>query len=202
MNVGATYVVIQVWRESGPAATVCTPVGNGSEAIPSSFQFWMYLFFMSKFYELLDTILLILRGRPLTLLHVWHHASVMYETWGWLEFGVTVGIYGMWFNTFVHIIMYAYYAAALLKIPFPLKKSITTLQIVQFITGFLSLIPFTYLHFTGTGCSGVIGLLISAVINGSYLLLFLRFFKKTYFAETKRKPLGQVDKLVPSNKTD
>lgn len=180
MNVGATTAVVRTWKEEGPAATVCTRLDTSSSALPPDFQFWMYMFFLSKFYELLDTVLLVLRGRPLTLLHVWHHVSVMFETWGWLTFGVTVGIYGMWFNCFVHIIMYAYYAAALLKMPFPLKKGITTIQIVQFVTGFLSLIPYSYLHISGPGCTGVVGLAISAAINGSYLLLFLRFFKKTY----------------------
>lgn len=104
----------------------------------------------------------------------------MFETWGWLEYNVTVGIYGMWFNTAVHVIMYAYYACALLKLQFPLKKSITIIQIVQFVTSFTSLIPYTWLYVSNGGCTGLFGLAISAFINGSYLLLFIQFFKNTY----------------------
>ena len=162
--------------------TICTPIG---QRLPNVVQKAMYVFLWSKLYELIDTFLIAIRGRPLIFLHVWHHFSVMFEVWGWLHFDVTVGIYGMMFNTFVHIFMYAYYAATVLKIPFTFKRAITTTQIVQFLTGFCSLLPYTYIHLTTAGCTGVPGLVLSGLINGSYLVLFAQFFRNTYTKNEK-----------------
>lgn len=174
MHGGASLAIARVARADGWASTVCAP-GD----VAGDVQWWQYVFFLSKLYELADTALLVLRGRRPTLLHVWHHASVVYEVWMWLEDGVVIGVYGMWFNTLVHVVMYAYYAAALLKIPFPGKKMITMCQIVQFVAGFTSLVPYIWLRSRGP-CRGGRGLAVSALINATYLLLFLRFFRKTY----------------------
>lgn len=177
MNLGALCAVITISHTHSFSATLCTaPL----QAVPPQIEFWLYLFYLSKLYELFDTVILVLRRRPLTLLHVWHHTSVMYEIYAWLHFGVTIGIYGMLFNTAVHVFMYFYYAFALLKVRFPFKRAITVSQIVQFCTGFASLFPFARLHFAGQGCRGVPGLLISALINGSYLVLFIKFYGNTY----------------------
>lgn len=165
-------------------STICTPAG---QRLPNVMQKAMYVFLWSKLYELMDTFLIAMRGRPLIFLHVWHHFSVMFEVWGWLHFDVTVGLYGMMFNTFVHIFMYGYYAAAVLKIPFPFKRAITTTQIVQFMTGFCSLIPYTYMHLSTPGCTGVPGLVLSGIINASYLILFAQFFRSTYMKKKKTK---------------
>ena len=37
---------------------------------------WICLFVFSKIFELGDTVLLILRKRPLSILHVWHHPRI------------------------------------------------------------------------------------------------------------------------------
>lgn len=177
MNLGISYAAYLVSKDTGISSTICSPYDT---EVPFVVQRWFYIFYLSKYYELLDTFLLILRGRPLTVLHAWHHTSVVYEIWAWLESGMVLGVYGMWFNTFVHVIMYAYYASVLLKIRFPMKKAITTIQIIQFLTGFASLIPYLWLHLRGEGCRGRVGLTVSALCNASYLLLFLRFFKRTY----------------------
>lgn len=177
MNLGALHAITTVSHLQGFSATLCT---SPLQAMPPQIEFWLYLFYLSKLYELFDTAILVLRRRPLTLLHVWHHTSVMYEVYAWLRFGVALGIYGMLFNTAVHVFMYFYYAVALLKVRFRFKRAITVFQIVQFCTGFVSLIPFARLHFAGHGCRGVPGLIISAFINGSYLVLFIKFYGKAY----------------------
>lgn len=206
MNLGITSAIVGVVKrpELGLRATVCTPAVGRFPQLPGELQYWLYIFYLSKFYELLDTVLLILRGRPLTLLHVWHHASVLAEVWGWQEYGVTVAVYGMWFNTFVHVIMYAYYAASLLKIPFPLKRAITSVQIIQFITGFCSLMPFAHYHFQGAGCTGVPGLALAAVINGSYLALFVQFFNRTYLGKRRKQSIAARSGVIapPTGKED
>ena len=71
---------------------------------------WICLFVFSKIVELGDTVLLILRKRPLTILHVWHHLSVL--PWAWNELGnesAPSATFAM-MNLTVHFIMYGYFA--------------------------------------------------------------------------------------------
>lgn len=196
MNIGVSIAIFNASKFEGITATMCTWRDRQPPVIPNELQFWLYVFYVSKFYELFDTVLLILRGKPLTLLHVWHHTTVMLESWAFLEFGVTISVYGMWFNTFVHVFMYAYYAAALLRVQFPMKKLITMTQIVQFITGFCSLVPFTYYNSQRTGCTGAWGLAIAGCINASYLILFVQFFRRAYTTKSlKRKMTSFASKI-------
>lgn len=199
MNLHATQGIISVARTTSIAHTICAP---SETQLSPQLRAPMYIFLLSKVYELLDTALLLFRGRAPTTLHVWHHASVSFEVWAWIEFEAAVGIYGMWFNTAVHVVMYAYYALALLKVPFPFKRLITITQIVQFITGFCTLLPFIVLHRRyAQGCHGVPGLIISSFINGSYLVLFIDFFRKTYGPAThRRKATGGDPKMIPGSK--
>ena len=41
--------------------------------------FWSYIYYLSKYYELLDTVLQLLKGRPPPhfFLHTYHHATVL-----------------------------------------------------------------------------------------------------------------------------
>lgn len=66
---------------------------------------------MSKYYELLDTIFQLLKGRdpPHFLLHSFHHVSVLFMAYFWLEYTQTLQFPGLLFNSFVHIVMYFYY---------------------------------------------------------------------------------------------
>src|SRR5690606_8883501 len=71
--------------------------------------FWCYVFYASKYYEMFDTVLICLKKRPLTFVHVYHHFIVPIFFWMLLDTGTT----GQWIlavnNCFVHIIMYYYY---------------------------------------------------------------------------------------------
>lgn len=69
------------------------------------------LFIYSKFVELVDTLWLAVKRRPLTTLHVWHHISVLLYCWH--AYATRIGT-GLWFaamNYLVHSVMYAYFGA-------------------------------------------------------------------------------------------
>lgn len=184
MLLGASVAIIETALSTHDLrGTLCVPRGG---TLPGAMKFWLYIFYASKFWEFLDTPLLIFRGRPLTLLHVWHHASVPLEVFAWLRFEMALGLYGMWFNTLVHFFMYAYFAMHLLNIRVSWKQTLTTLQIVQFCVSFAFLLPWFYLHVsTENGCEGGPALLLSACLNASYLLLFVDYYRRTYSNRSK-----------------
>ena len=74
--------------------------------------FWSYIYYLSKYYELLDTVLQLLKGRPPPhfFLHVYHHSVVIFMSWGWLAYVQTLQFAGLLFNTAVHVVMYYYCA--------------------------------------------------------------------------------------------
>lgn len=79
--VGIGYRVVTIYTSCahGLYAVYC----GCSEApeLSKAMTFWAYLFYLSKYYELFDTVFLVLRKRPLTFLHVYHHAIVMPMCW-------------------------------------------------------------------------------------------------------------------------
>ncbi|ORY73626.1 ELO family [Leucosporidium creatinivorum] len=110
----------------------------------SSFTLWStdfarqsYLFYLSKFYEVVDTAIILAKGKKVQSLQSYHHAGAMLTMFA----GVRTSATPIWlfvvFNSFIHSIMYCYYAMKSLKLPFPqvLKKNITRMQITQFLVG-------------------------------------------------------------------
>ncbi|KAF5733307.1 GNS1/SUR4 membrane family protein [Tripterygium wilfordii] len=60
------------------------------------------------------------------------------------------------------------------------KRLVTDCQIVQFVFSFAISGRMLYYHFTGSGCSGILGWCFNAVFNASLLLLFVDFHGKSY----------------------
>nr|KAF6443630.1 ELOVL fatty acid elongase 1 [Molossus molossus] len=118
----------------------CDPVdfSNNPEALRMVRVAWLFLF--SKFIELMDTVIFILRKKDgqVTFLHVFHH-SVLPWSWWW---GVRIAPGGMgsfhaMINSSVHVIMYLYYGlSALGPVAQPYlwwKKHMTAIQLIQFV---------------------------------------------------------------------
>lgn len=77
--------------------------------------FWTLLFILSKFPELIDTVFIVIRKRPLIFLHWYHHVTVLLYCWH--AYCVMAGS-GIWFvamNYSVHAIMYFYFMMQALK---------------------------------------------------------------------------------------
>ena len=124
----------------GEYSLSCQPVDYSDK--PSTVRMvnvcWWYYF--SKFTEFMDTIFFVLRkkDRHISTLHVIHHGVMPLSVWFGVKF--TPGGHSTFFgllNTFVHIIMYAYYMLAALgpNVQKYLwwKKYLTSLQMVQFL---------------------------------------------------------------------
>ncbi|XP_076642511.1 elongation of very long chain fatty acid james bond protein [Halictus rubicundus] len=98
---------------------------------------WWY--FMAKMSELLDTVFFVLRKKQnqITFLHVYHHSTTAIIAWIYVRFlpGEQCILLGL-VNSFVHVIMYAYYLIAALGPQYKKylwwKKYITWIQLTQF----------------------------------------------------------------------
>ncbi|CAL9046543.1 fatty acid elongase 3-like [Musa acuminata AAA Group] len=153
--------------------------------------FWAHVFYLSKLYELGDTLLILLAvpRRRLTFLHVYHHAVVVVMCYVWLATAQSLMPIALVTNAAVHVVMYAYYfsSSAGRRWPPRWKRAVTDLQIAQFVFSFLVSGIFLWYHFTGGGCEGMRGWLFNAVFNASLLALFIDFHLKAY-KEAKKKP--------------
>jgi hypothetical protein len=156
----------EAWRLSSAGAgaewLLCLPPGT---AVAGRLWWWSYVYYISKarrrsaahatlahahvlvaltrhtlrcaqYYELLDTVLRVLKGQPLTFLHVFHHAVVLTMAYGvrsprltrtqphpraadaaapaaqWLEFAQSLQVVALLTNTGIHVIMCACVAGA------------------------------------------------------------------------------------------
>ena len=158
----------------------------GSGATP----FWLYIFYLSKYYEFLDTVFLMVKCKKLTFLHTFHHVSTLLLCW----YVMLEKAQMMWIpsalNAGVHVIMYFYFYVCMLKnssiftpscLEF-VKPWITRMQILQFVADLV--IPKVWLWFKygeGKECSGnYYAFSLVDIIVGSFLILFLNFYFKSY----------------------
>ena len=145
--VSVATILWRNWRRQGFAITplVCDP----HRRMLADLDLQLYIFYLSKYWEWIDTWILVLRGKPVWppgssqyRLHVFHHATT--ATVGWLAWRqeLTVAWVGMLTNTFVHMLMYAYYTVVTL---YPSIETIgiyiTSIQITQFILCLMAFAP-------------------------------------------------------------
>lgn len=137
------------------------------------------LFYISKYYEFLDTFLLYLNGKSPIFLQKYHHIGAVI-CWH-LTYVYKVDC--VWIpsiaNSFVHTIMYSYYLGCLLKINQVrfIKKYITTLQLCQLFSTMLSCnVLYTQVETT----MNVYLMWIVNVYNIGLLVCFIEFYKRNY----------------------
>merc|ERR1719223_2339046 len=112
-------------------------------------EYWHYHFFLSKFWEWIDTWILVLKGKPVWppsnsqfFLHVFHHCTTASIAWVGLNGELSFGYLAALTNSFVHIPMYLYYgvtehwAGAR-----NFGVFITPIQIIQFIIMICAMLP-------------------------------------------------------------
>ncbi|KAJ5214881.1 hypothetical protein N7468_010560 [Penicillium chermesinum] len=98
-----------------------------------------WIFYLSKFYEVVDTFIILSRGKKSSTLQTFHHAGVILIGWVGLRYESPMAPPGATLNAFVHTLMYSYFTLQTLGISVskPLKRALTIIQIVQFIVGLL-----------------------------------------------------------------
>lgn len=97
--------------------------------------FWCTHFYLSKYYEFVDTWILHLKGREPGILQTYHHAGIVLCMWAIVVTKSGSAVVTMVFNSFIHTIMYTYYVFAALGYSSPLKHYLTQAQMIQLVTG-------------------------------------------------------------------
>ncbi|XP_036265591.1 elongation of very long chain fatty acids protein 7 isoform X3 [Pipistrellus kuhlii] len=144
---------------------------------------WLYYF--SKFIELLDTIFFVLRKKnsQVTFLHVFHHTIMPWTWWFGVKFAAGgLGTFHAFLNTAVHVVMYSYYGLCALGPAYQKylwwKKYLTSLQLVQFIIVTIHIGQFFFME----DCKYQFPVFLYIIMSYGciFLLLFLHFWYRAY----------------------
>eukprot|EP01095_Lingulamoeba_sp_RSL-Kostka_P000523 TRINITY_DN10803_c1_g1_i1.p1 TRINITY_DN10803_c1_g1~~TRINITY_DN10803_c1_g1_i1.p1 ORF type:complete len:266 (+),score=9.62 TRINITY_DN10803_c1_g1_i1:60-857(+) len=150
-----------------------------------------YIYYLSKFYEYVDTFFLITSSsKPLGFLHVYHHTVVPWITWVFLRGNSILSVQGLTVNASVHVIMYFYYTLSSYGIKdIWWKKYITSIQILQFVSSLLLGSVYVYFYFTlgQNQCVAMKAFLFTTFFNITFLFLFTDFYKSSYSKSKKQE---------------
>ncbi|KAF7716297.1 Uncharacterized protein PECH_005055 [Penicillium ucsense] len=111
--------------------------GNSLWEAGGSYVGWW--FYMSKFYEIVDTLIILARGKKSSTLQTYHHAGVIICGWATIIYESPLGAIGVFLNSAIHTLMYMYFTIQTLGIPIPVsfKRNLTKLQLAQFFVGWI-----------------------------------------------------------------
>ncbi|CAN6636622.1 hypothetical protein TRVA0_016S00254 [Trichomonascus vanleenenianus] len=161
-------------------------------------SYYGFFFYLSKFYEVVDTMIILAKGKQSSMLQTYHHAGAMLSMWAGIRFASPPIWIFVVFNSLIHTLMYFYYTLSALKIRVPtaLKRALTTAQICQFVFGgtFASLHMFIYYFNPSTGshvsCMANPGQSFAIFFNVFYLApltyLFVNFWIESYVRARQR----------------
>ncbi|KIW81484.1 hypothetical protein Z517_04509 [Fonsecaea pedrosoi CBS 271.37] len=99
--------------------------------------FYGWLFYLSKFYEVVDTLIILAKGKRSSLLQTYHHAGAMLCMWAGIRYMSPPIWMFVLVNSGIHSVMYTFYLCSVvgIKVPKWFKQTLTTLQITQFVVG-------------------------------------------------------------------
>lgn len=177
--------------------TICTNPTNSWGVGPTGF--WVMLFIFSKVPELIDTVFIVLRKKPLIFLHWYHHVTVLLFCWNAYSTMAGSGLYFVAMNYSVHALMYGYYCLQALRVcpkSFP-AVLITLSQIAQMFVGTGVCLSAWYFMLKGKSCANDISNLVAgALMYGSYLFLFSQFAVNRYIMPKKVTYPKEGKKLI------
>eukprot|EP01119_Soliformovum_irregulare_P014655 TRINITY_DN4017_c0_g1_i1.p1 TRINITY_DN4017_c0_g1~~TRINITY_DN4017_c0_g1_i1.p1 ORF type:complete len:262 (-),score=26.73 TRINITY_DN4017_c0_g1_i1:36-821(-) len=166
---------------------VCPSDTTDPEPLQGPFGFVIYVFYLSKYYELVDTLILVLRKKEVIFLHIYHHFIMILVTWSWVA---DQWVAGAWWcvvvNSLVHTFMYYYYLMTALGKRISWKSLMTGGQIVQLWSGFF-LVSYWFWVRSSYGCErGLLAGVLSHGVNFTLIYQFMKFYVKLYLTGSKK----------------
>lgn len=150
-----------------------------------------WVFYISKFIELFDTIFFVMRKKfsQCTFLHVFHHGIMPFSWWFGVRFAPGgFGTFHSLLNSFIHLMMYTYYGLAALGPKYQKylwwKKYMTKMQIIQFILVTIHSVQLLYLKDCKYPRVFAYWILAYAVI---FLFMFANFYIQAYRKSSEQK---------------
>ena len=143
------------------------------------FRFWANIFYLSKFYEFVDTWILVLKSKTPSFLQLYHHTGIAIAMYLGCKSEANWIIWPTVLNSFIHTLMYTYFTAATLGYRSPLAKILTTAQITQFVIG-IAMSCTCYFHEGCINGDQLFSLAFTQVYCVGLIYLFYGLFKEKY----------------------
>jgi len=182
MLIGIGLPVLKFGLENGPLEAICD---SKDQRWKGPGFFFLAVFAYSKYAELLDTAFLIIRRRPVSFLHWYHHCTVLAYSWFACIVKFSPGYYFAIVNCFVHTIMYWYYYRRASGVFLSYDKFITVIQMAQMVLGVIVTGVWTFLWAVAPAhrchnSHAVAAIGSGVVMYASYFYLFYKFFRSRY----------------------
>ncbi|KAJ9441338.1 elongation of very long chain fatty acids protein 4-like protein [Diplonema papillatum] len=161
---------------------------NGGGEAEKAIKWAGYVFYLSKYFEFTDTIIMLLRKKfdQVSFLHVYHHASIACVVYLFLIY--VQGCGDEWvpysLNSFVHVLMYSHYFVTTFGVSAPWKPLLTSMQLTQFLIIFVQSVLCLQLHCGWPDFLNFVQLVYMSTMFG----LFGNFFYASYVKNGKKRP--------------
>lgn len=173
-------------------------------------EFYYMINYYFKYLELLDTVFLALKKKPLAFLHVFHHSATALLCFTQLNGRTSIQWVPIGINLWVHVVMYYYYYATAGGARIWWKKYLTTMQIAQFVVDLFAVYFGTYSYYASNyfpniptlgSCAGTeAAAVFGCIILSSYLGLFINFYIQTYKKPVRgKKPVTNGKAVTNGN---
>lgn len=152
---GATYnATTDQWIMTNPeyhlAANGLPDPTDAGRLWNQGLAYYGWIFYLSKFYEVIDTAIILAKGKRSSTLQTYHHTGAMLCMWAGIRYmGQPIWIFVL-VNSFIHAMMYTYYTLTALhvRVPNAIKRSLTSMQITQFIFGTFSASSYMFIKYS------------------------------------------------------
>lgn len=147
-------------ENSGAWTSLSSVVSLGADGLPSrndmgriwneGLAFYGWIFYLSKFYEVLDTFIILAKGKLSSTLQTYHHAGAMMCMWAGMRYMSAPIWMFVFVNSGIHAMMYTYYTltAFNIRVPMLVKRTLTSLQITQFLVGATYAMAHSFVSYT------------------------------------------------------
>jgi len=191
MGIGAFMALKERYMLEGYDGLFCSQRTPGT-TLDGKAGYWIKIYYLSKYYECVDTFILCLKKKATIPLHLFHHGVMMVGPWMWCRFGWVEGsLWCVFVNSWIHVLMYLYYLLASLGYKVWWRRYLTQAQIIQFVTGFIWINIYVHQAIT-RGCGDKFkfyAAMFSDIVNVIFVILFVLFFIK----DGKKQPKKNTD---------